>query len=134
MKTKEVKLGTLIKEADEVFSKFIRYRDMKDGKVVCFICGDRIPFAEAQAMHLIDRDQMPTRYDEINVNGGCADCNCFDHKHRSRYWNKMIATHGIEVIDELSNKSRMLQKFMRFELQEIIDKYKILVAEMKKKL
>lgn len=133
MKTKEVKLGTLIKEADEIFSKFIRYRDMKDGKIHCFICGTPVKFAEAQAMHYIVRDEMPTRYDELNVHGGCQTCNCYDPEHHQRYHLRMIDVYGIGRVQNLRTKSRGMQKFMRFELQEIIDKYKILVAEMRKK-
>lgn len=134
MKTKEVKLGTLIKEADEIFSKFIRYRDMKDGKIHCFICGTPVKFAEAQAMHYIDRDQMSTRYDEMNTHSGCEDCNCFDRTHHFKYHTKMVLIYGADRVHDLVLKSKSLQKFMRFELQEIIDKYKVLVSQLKKKV
>lgn len=134
MNTKEVKLGTLIKEADEIFSKFIRYRDMKDGVIRCFICGISLRFNEAQNMHFIDRDHMPTRYDELNSHAGCQWCNCYDPVHKERYFMTMVSSFGGDLVEKLLKKSNGLQKFMRFELQEIIDKYKILVAEMRKKV
>lgn len=124
---KDKSLSTLIKEADEVFSKYIRRRDA-DPKhpfyLRCFTCGkaERIEFA--QAMHFIDRDQMAVRYDEMNVHGGCEACNCFDPYHKERYTVKMVEKYGANAVEDLKARARGLQKFMRHELIEIIEKYK----------
>jgi len=133
-KQKTTSLPTLIKEADAVFSQWIRYRDMKDGKIECFICGAKLRFAEAQAMHFIDRDQMPTRYSGLNVHSGCENCNCYDPDHHDKYRAKMILTYGEENVLTLEVISRRLQKFMRFELENIILNYKNLVSVLKKKV
>lgn len=131
-KTKDKSLQMLIKEADAIFSKFIRYRDMKDGKVICFICGAKIPFAEAQAMHYVDRDQMATRYNETNVHGGCEDCNCFDPRHRENYRDKMWEVYGIQRVAAIKIKSNSLQKFMRFEVEDLIEMYTEKVKQQRK--
>lgn len=131
-KEKAKSLQILINELDAVFSKYIRYRDMRDGKVICFICGAKVPFAEAQAMHYVDRDQMATRYDEMNVNGGCENCNCYDGNHKARYFAKLFLIHGQDNVLSMINRSRLLQKFMRFELEYLIIEYTEKVKQQRK--
>lgn len=123
----EKSLSTLIKEADEVFSKYIRKRDANKQHpfyLNCFTCGkpERIEFAHC--MHFIDRDQMATRYDEMNCHGGCENCNCFDSKHGEKYHAAMIHKYGESNVADLQWKARSLAKFARYELEEIIETYK----------
>jgi hypothetical protein len=125
--TKPESLSTLIKEADAVFSKYIRRRDANKTYsfyLNCFICGraERVEFAHC--MHFIDRDQMSVRYDEMNSHGGCETCNMFDPKHVERYEAVMIEKYGIKEVESLIWKSRSLAKFTRYELEEIIETYK----------
>jgi hypothetical protein len=120
-------LSSLIKKADEVFSKYIRKRDANKQHpfyLNCFTCGkpERIEFAHC--MHFIDRDQMATRYDEMNCHGGCEECNCFDPDHYGKYYSEMVKRYGSEPVNNLIWKSRSLQKYMRHELEEIIETYK----------
>lgn len=129
---KEKSLSVLIGEVDKVFSEFIRYRDMKDGKIKCFICGTSLRFSEAQNMHYIDRDQMPTRYDEMNCHAGCEECNCFDPAHKEKYEQKLRTILTPEGIDHLWAKSRGLQKFMRYEIEELIEYYSMNNSYLKK--
>lgn len=131
IKPKDKSLSSLVKEADKVFSEYIRKRDTKDGRINCFICGSSLTFAQADAMHFIDRDQMAVRFDEVNVNAGCKDCNRFDPLHKTKYENMMILNYGFPAIDRLHMKSRSLAKFTRFELGEIIDEYKTKIKELK---
>jgi len=102
---KQKSLPVLIHELDAVFSRFIRLRDTKDGVIRCFICGAKLSFQEAQVMHFIDRDQMPTRYDEMNCHAGCEDCNCYDSSHHGRYSEKMRSTYGVDAVMDLAKKS-----------------------------
>lgn len=75
---------------------------------------------------------MPTRYDEMNGHAIDEGCNCYDEKHNLRYHLKMIEVYGETAVDRLLAKARGLQKFHRFELQEIIDYYKEKVKQLKK--
>lgn len=133
-KPKEKSLAVLISELDSVFSEFIRVRDAKpfSGLVHCFICGVAIPWRASQAMHFIDRDQMPTRFDEINVNGGCESCNMTDDLHLIKYENTMLLRYGSSVVNSMILKSRNLQKYVRPELIEMIGYYKGKVQELRK--
>lgn len=119
-------LSVLIHELDGVFSEYVRVRDAKpfSGLVHCFICGVAIPWRQCHAMHYMDRDQMATRYDDINVNAGCQSCNVMDDDHRAKYRITLIAKYGIGEVQRLELRSRGLQKFMRPELIEKIGYYK----------
>lgn len=121
---KEKSLSTLIKEADDVFSKYIRNKYSVNGYCYCFVCSTQMKILEAQCGHFIDRDQMPTRYDEMNCHPVCRYCNCFDLQHKQKHDWMMRQVYPDGAVDELIAKSRGLQKFMRHELIEIIEKYK----------
>src|ERR1044071_245179 len=126
-KTKPDSLATLIKEADTVFSKYIRKRDADKNHpffLRCFTCGKKERIEFAHCMHFIDRDQMAVRYDEMNAHGGCEDCNCLNPDHKNRYRKKMLDQYGQFAFDCLVQKSRSLAKFTRPELVEIIELYK----------
>jgi hypothetical protein len=128
-------LSSLIKEADEIFSKYIRARDRDetyDFCLTCFTCGKIERTEWAHAMHYIDRDQMATRYDEINVHGGCEECNCFDPNHKEKYHAAMIHKYGEYKVNELIKRSKSLQKFMRHELEDLIVHYKEELKKLRK--
>lgn len=131
-KVKEASLSTLIHDLDGVFSHFIKLRDTHNGRIKCFICGASMTFAEAQCGHFIDRDQMPTRFDEHNCHAVCEGCNCFDANHKERYAAMILVKYGHDEIERLHHKSKGLQKYMRFEIDELIGHYKKRVSELKK--
>lgn len=66
---------------------------------------------------------MATRYDEMNCNGGCEACNCFDLNHQDKYYDALVKKFGYHELANLHLKSQELQKFMRHELEEIIETY-----------
>lgn len=129
-KPKDKSLSVLIHEADDVFSKWIRKSKSADGYVYCFICSKRMRVAESQCGHFIDRDQMPTRYDEINCHPICQYCNCVDPSHRSRYVSTMVHVYGVSRVTDLNTRSKNLQKYMRHELVDIIESYKLKLKQL----
>ena len=131
-KTKEKSLSTLEHDLDLVFGQFISLRDYNNGWK-CFICGTRIPSKSyGQVCHFIPRAKMPTRYDEYNCNFGCIDCNCYDKDHQERYERAMIAKYDFDLVEDLKIASNTLAKFMRHEIQELIDLYTSKVLAIKK--
>jgi len=133
IKVKDKSLATLEHELDLIFGQFIALRDYNNGWK-CFICGVRIPSkAYGQVCHFIPRGKMPTtRYHEKNSHFGCIDCNCYDQNHQGKYVLKMLEVYGLDTIEHLNLLSNTLQKFMRHEIQEMIEYYKIKVTELKK--
>lgn len=127
---KDKSLASLIKEADTVFSKYIRQKYSTCGYCQCFICDAKLKISEAQNGHYIDRNQMPTRYDEMNCRPVCEACNCYDTNHIQKFRIRLIYTIGSGQVEHLHVKARSLAKFMRHELQEIIDSYKQKIKEL----
>lgn len=132
MKIKEKSLQVLESELDIVFSRFIAYRDHNSGWR-CFICGNKIySKGDGETGHYIRRQHMPTRYNEMNCNFICFDCNRDDPQHEKRYKHALIRKYGGKEVEQLEAKKNTLQKFMRFELQEMIDHYGMEVIKLKR--
>lgn len=123
-KSKEKSLPTLIHELDGHFSRFIRQRDTVNGRVICFTCGKKMTFQESQCGHFMHREHMPTRYDERNCHAVCEECNCYDGYHNQTYYQRMLWKYGAKEVELIEAKSLGLQKFMRHELQDLIEYYK----------
>jgi hypothetical protein len=132
MITKSRSLQVLIKELDLIFGTFIKLRDSENGRVKCFICGFSMPRQMAQCGHYIDRDQMPTRYNEMNCNAICQNCNCYDPDHREKYRAKLVDKYGELGVSALETISKSLQKFMRYDLLQMIGSYKVKLMFLKK--
>lgn len=132
---KDKSLSVLIKEADAVFSKYIRRRDANPQNpfyLNCFTCGEPERIEFAQAAHFVDRAHMATRYDEMNVHACCEHCNCFDPDHFDTYAHKMRDKYGLMETAKIMLRSKGLQKFMRHELEEIIETYKLKLKQYEK--
>jgi len=131
MKTKKIKKPSrkkVVKELDDAFQMYIRYRD----NWTCICCGKEIKsFQEGaksimHAGHYIDRGNYKTRWDEINVNAQCKDCNGKEHwtKDKSTYALRMLDKYGREELDALENRKHGLSGFSTADLLEMTEKYK----------
>lgn len=112
MKRKSV--SSLKKEADRVFSLWIRARDGR-----CVTCGSMY---KLQAGHYVSRSWSSLRYDEKNVNCQCLSCNVFKRGNMDEYARFMIRNYGPDILNELALKKFPYQ-FRISELEEIIKKY-----------
>lgn len=117
---KEEGLGELVKEADSVFSRYIRqkYAD-KNGMVKCFTCTTIKPIPEMQCGHYIGRANMFLRYDERNSRPQCEYCNC--HKHG----NLLVFANNLEqeyngITEILYEEAKTIYKYSREELKQLI--------------
>ena len=113
MKSKSQKL---LKEADRVFSLFIRKRDKK-----CVICGTT---ERLQNGHLIKRGKKSVRFDEKNCNCQCSSCNVKHNHYPEHYTNWFVSKYGLKEYQSLIKKSAEIKQFKVYELEEIIRKYK----------
>lgn len=122
-KKKAKSLPKLKAEAQIVFNRFIRERD--EG-LPCVSCDE---FKELQAGHFFPTQGYDgLRFDEDNVHGECAGCNCFDDSHLIGYRDNLLARIGEERFKALYERAKDYKqngyKWSRSEVQEIIDKYK----------
>jgi hypothetical protein len=133
---KDKSLSVLIKEADQVFSELVRRQDAHngyelDGYIRCLCCPRVVHWKEADAAHCFDRDNMGTRYHELNVWPTCRYCNRFDPEHRSKIREavkKLIGECEFEYLEELSHSTL---KFTRSDLLELIQEYKTKLKQLK---
>jgi len=113
-KIKQKSISWLKKEADKVFSRFIRKRDPR-----CITC--HAP--TTQAGHYVPRSWLGLRYDERNVNGQCWQCNVAKKGNLDVYTLYLIKKYGKDILERL-NKLKVPTQFRWAEYERIIKKYK----------
>ena len=126
-KKKAPSRSKVVKDLDDIFSKFIRLRD--DGKG-CVTCGVVKPWKEMQACHYYTRGRLPTRWHEDNVFSGCYRCNVLLKGNYTEYAIFMVNRFGIEYVEELKALSLSNVKIPTHELRELTEVYKKKVAEL----
>jgi hypothetical protein len=115
-KIKGKSFSQLQKEADKVFSDYIRLRD----KYTCFTCGKVGNKNDMQAGHYYSRTFKALRYDEINVNCQCVRCNIMLHGNIIEYHERLAEKYGDKKIEYLSGIKR-LPGYKRGDLIIFID-------------
>lgn len=120
MKKKSKSIKRLKKEADAVFSKFIRIRD----KGQCFTCPTKGRIEDMQCGHYVSRSRLTTRYDEENCHCQCVACNVFKNGNMVAYSVNLMKLHGKDIIEELHLRSQVLRKFSRKDYEGLIAYYK----------
>jgi hypothetical protein len=115
---KQLSFPKLLAKAQRDFNKYIRLRDKDKG---CISCGASI----TEAGHYFSAGHYSAlRFNEINVNGQCTQCNCFLSGNLIHYRNGLINRYGEQKILLLESTSRhAVKKWERFELSIIIQEY-----------
>lgn len=130
---KRLKLKTrsaLRKDADAIFSKYIRHKHADDnGYIRCYTCGKVRLVKEMQCGHFISRTKYATRFDEDNCRPQCVACNMF-HEGNGYIFGKKLEAEGIDV-EALFIKSN---KVVSLDYEEIIEKCKSELKKMEVKL
>lgn len=129
-------LSTLIKKADELFSEMVRREDAHNGYayegfINCPICRKDVPWRQSDAAHVFDRDNMATRFDELNVWATCRECNRFDPDHRTRFREAIKKIIGECEFECLEERSHSMVKFTRYEIQSMINGFKQKLKKLK---
>jgi len=122
IKTKRLKL-------DRIFSEFIRRSRSKDGIAVCFTCGKIDSWNNMDCGHFIKRQNLATRYNEINCQIQCRACNWLKQGNDVIFEKNLRAKYGDDKIDFL--KSVKSKKIHGFEFDVLIEKYQQLLMEIK---
>jgi Bacteriophage Lambda NinG protein len=112
----------LLKDAQQVFNRYIRHRD---SGLPCISCGS---YDTAHASHYFSAGKFSAlRFNEWNVNASCVTCNTYLHGNLIMYRMGLIKKIGEKAVLQLESEAlaNRLKKWDREELQEIISKYKI---------
>ena len=120
-----ITIPKLTAKAQKVFNAYIRKRDSEDGYFTCISCGQTKTTDLMDAGHYVPvKGSSALRFDEYNVNGECKSCNGFDQFHLIGYRRNLIDKVGERKVMELEYQHRLIKKWTRTELNEIIEKYK----------
>ena len=119
-----ITIPKLTAKAQKVFNAYIRQRDSEDGYFTCISCGQVKATESMDAGHYVPvKGSSALRFDEYNVNGECKSCNGFDQFHLIGYRRNLLDKVGERKVMELEQQHRLIKKWSRSELNEIIETY-----------
>jgi len=121
----------LVDKLDKIFQLYVRIRDNWKC-ITCGICIYDDTFS-MHAGHYIDRGNHQVRWDEFNVNAQCKSCNAKEHwtKNKAPYAQAFIEKYGLEEHENLIHRSRSDKKFMRSDLEEMLQLYQSKIEQLK---
>ena len=117
---KAVQLPKLMKKTQEVVNKWVRDRDKESG---CICCGGPVQHA---GHYFSQGNYSALRYNVNNIWGCCIKCNVYLHGNLAMYRIGLVERIGEEAVKELEKLAvtDRVKKWQRFELEEIINRYK----------
>lgn len=115
---------SLVKEADRVFSLYVRNRGATYGHNHCYTCPAYLPIEELQAGHFIPRRYFSTRWHPLNVWSQCNTCNVDLSGNLTKYENKLVAQYSSLAIEALWDLARSNDVVSDEDIKEIIKKYR----------
>ena len=125
--------GKLVKELDNIFSRYIRLRDCnRNWIVVCPLCWAKIPRKKAQNMHFISRGVMRYRYNEENCHAGCMRCNVILNWNYIEYTLYMINKYWKTKVEEMRS-NKQVYKIGTPEIKSMIEYYSEEVINLARK-
>lgn len=119
MRKKLEPLPKLLKKAEDVFNRWIRFRDDDQP---CISCGKHQKKYDAGHYVPVSKSSF-LRFHEDNVNKECGGCNSFDPSHLIWYRINLIKKIGPERVKWLEDNARHVKKWSRDELEWIITNY-----------
>jgi hypothetical protein len=122
---KEEGLQDLIKEADTVFSRWLRLSSAdSNGNAFCYTCDELRHWTLQQCGHYIKRGNLFLRFDPRNCRVQCETCNIHLGGNYPEY-TKLLEIERPGIVDYLIEESRLVYKPTREEIRNIITEYTI---------
>lgn len=116
------------KNADAVFSKYIRLKNSHQGYVKCYTCGIIKHWKEMDNGHFIKREFHRTRYDERNCKPQCTKCNYHNSGMQDEFAKNIIDEYGIDAFNDLMNKKHLpYTEYLEGLYASVIAKYQPLL-------
>ena len=115
---------TSIREADRVFSLYIRNRGARFGRNHCFTCGAYLPVEELQCGHFRPRRYLNTRWHPFNCWPQCNHCNVELGGNLKVYEAKLVAAYGQDAVDGIYYLSTAQNKVTEDDIKAIIREYR----------
>jgi Bacteriophage Lambda NinG protein len=122
LKVKKVSRTDLKKEADRLFSIYIRLRDRDSmGLTCCYTCPKKEDMKRMTNGHFASRRHLSTRFDEVNCKAQCWGCNKFHQGEGARFAARLEKDYGPGTVIMINEKTKEICH--DFDYQEIIDIY-----------
>ncbi len=135
IRPKRISFSALEKKLDKEFSDYVRRKDADEGGTVeCVTSGQLFFWREVDCGHFIKRQHRSTRWDERNCAPQSRRDNHFMGGRQDDFARAIIKKYGIEVYEELMQLKYQTKKHSRSEIEEMIEKYRALNAELDKRL
>ena len=125
--TRKASRSTLMRNADDAFSLYIRTRDSQEFNGThfrCISCGRPLSIDQADCGHFINRQHMSLRFSELNCNAQCRKCNRFMEGNFSGYRQGLIKKIGEQKVILLEAQKNVTNKISNFELEILAKHYK----------
>lgn len=119
--------STLMRNADEAFSLYIRTRDSQpyEGRAFrCISCGRILDIEQADCGHYVNRAHMSLRFSELNCNAQCRHCNRFQEGNIQAYRQGLLQKIGEQKLTILEAQKNTIHKISNFELEAIAKHYR----------
>jgi hypothetical protein len=120
-------LPKLLAKAQKIFNEYIRLRDQSAGCISAY-CGGEVEHA---GHYFNQGHHSKVRFDELNVNGCCVQCNFFEHGNLIRYRQGLVMKYGEDRVKILEAQAAGMKKWDRVELLALIQHYTQKVKELK---
>lgn len=119
------KRKNIVRDLDNVFSRYIRLRHAKDEVCECYTCGKKAHYKDGmQAGHFRSRRHYSTRWNELNVQVQCYGCNVGKQGEQYKFGVKLDKEYGVGTAEMLEIESHKTVKFSNQDLIELTDHYK----------
>lgn len=115
--------ATLIRQADRIFSLYVRRKDSVANTARCVTCGKRDHYKAMQNGHYISRRVMRVRFDIRNAHVQCPRCNMELGGNMKAYNLFMLEKYGLVEVESLKKLAKTGGKVTTVELNEIVKKY-----------
>lgn len=110
------------KKLDSVFSRYIREKYEKDGKLRCYTCPHIGTVKTMQCGHFVPRQHMSTRWDEDNCRPQCYACNMLYNGQPSTFAVRLDAEKK-GTVKRLEKKRHEIRQWTIEELKKEIELY-----------
>lgn len=108
----------LIGLADKYHSAYVRASSDK-----CYTCGRMTE--DLQNGHFINRRFLKTRWNNLNCHPQCTECNVIKQGNLEVYQLLLRKEYGELAVDTLFEMARRGDKVTNLDIQEVIDKYRL---------
>lgn len=111
------------KEADRVFSKYMRLKHSKNGICTCYTCGHQGEIKKMQLGHFSPRQHLATRFDEENCRIQCFACNMYYGGQPAIFAEKLMNEYGPDHVAKLNRKKQEITKWDKHDYKAFIEKW-----------